>query len=82
MTTFYIWQILGIVAIVLLVIFWKNKNAVWGGLTLGIIIGIIIAIFYGNGFDWHIIGKSAISGTILGFIAELLGKGSDLLKKK
>ena len=85
MINFDIWQILGIITIILLAVFWKKKNAVWGGLTLGIIIGIIIAIFSvlkGNGFDWYVIGKSATLGTILGFVAELLGRGADLLKKE
>jgi len=82
--TYDIWVILGIVAVVLLIAFRQRQNAVWGGLTLGIIIGFIIAIifvFKGSGFDWLIIGKSAIIGTMLGFVAELLGKLSDLIRR-
>ena len=82
--TYNIWVILGIVAVVLLIAFWWSRNAVWGGLTLGIIIGFIIAIifvFKGSGFDWSIVGKSAIIGTLLGFMAELLGKLSDLVRR-
>ncbi len=50
----------------------------WGGLTLGIIIGFIITFFIKS--DWYIILKSAISGTIVGFLADLLGKISDKMK--
>ena len=85
MINFDIWQILGVITIVLLAVFWKKKNVVWGGLTLGVIMGIIItvfSVFKGSGFDWYIIGKSAILGTILGFVAELLGRGADSLKKE
>ena len=85
MTNFYIWTILGIITIVLLIIFWRKRNAVWGGLTIGIIIGFIFTIFYlfqGSGFDWFIIGKGAILGTMIGFITELLGKISNLVRKK
>lgn len=80
-----IWKILGVITLILLVIYWGRRNAVWGGFTIGIIIGLIIAIFFlfeGSGFDWYIIGKGAISGALLGFAAELLGKVSDLIKRK
>ena len=85
MIDFNIWTIFGIITIVLLILFWRKRNAVWGGLTIGIIIGIIVALFYlfkENGFNWLIIGKGAIAGTMLGFVAELLGKVSDFIKKK
>jgi len=79
-----LWPILGIATIILLIIFWRTRNAVWGGFTLGIIIGFIITIFYlfkGSGFDWSIIAKGAIAGAILGLAAELLGKVSDYIKR-
>jgi len=85
MINFDIWKILGIIAIVLLIIFWRRRNAVWGGLILGIIVGLIVTIFFffkDSGFNWYIIGKGAISGTMLGFIAELLGRASDFIKRK
>lgn len=80
-----IWKVLGIITVILLVFFWRKRNAVWGGLTIGAIVGFIIAIIYlfkGSGFNWFIIGKGAILGTIAGFIAELLRKVADLLKGK
>jgi uncharacterized membrane protein len=76
-----IWIILGIISIVLLAIYFRRgRNAVWGGFTAGIIIGFIIALF--SGFDWYIVGKGAILGTMVGFVSELLGILSDYLRKK
>ena len=83
--TNFLWPIFGILTIILLIIFWRKINAVWGGFTLGIIVGLIIAIIYlfrGKGFDWFVIGKSAILGAMIGFVAELLGKISDFFKNK
>lgn len=85
MTGFNTWTIFGAVAVVLLIIFWRKRNAVWGGLVVGVTIGIIVAFFYllkGNSFDWFILGKGAIVGIIIGFIVELLGKISDEIRKK
>jgi len=82
---FNIWMILCILAVISLAIFWRSRNAVWGGLTLGVIAGFIIAafiFFQGNGFNWFIVGKSAISGVLIGVFAELLGRASGILKKK
>lgn len=75
-----IWTILGIITPILLVVHWRKKGAIWGGFTAGIIIGLIIALF--SGFDWYIVGKSAVLGTIIGLVAELLGKVSDFIKRK
>lgn len=75
-----IWVILGVISVILLVIYFRSRNAVWGGLTAGIIIGLIVALF--SGFDWFTVGKGAISGTIIGFGAELLGKISDKLRNR
>jgi len=80
-----IWIILGIVAVILLIIYWRSRGAVWGGLTIGIILGLIVAIFYlfgGYGFRWSIIVKGATLGTMIGFGAELLGKISDFIGKR
>lgn len=80
-----IWKILGIITPVLLIIYWGRRNAVWGGFTIGIILGFLVALFFifrGSGFDWFIIGKGATLGTIWGFVAELLGMVSDRIKKR
>lgn len=75
-----IWTILGIATPILLVVYWGRRNAVWGGFTIGVIVGLLIALF--SEFDWYIIGKGAVSGTIIGFGAELLGKISDRIRNK
>jgi hypothetical protein len=69
MSIINVWNILGIVSVVLLVLLSKRKNAVWGGLAGGIIVGLIIAIIYsfkGNGFPWVILMKAAIIGILAG----------------
>ncbi|MCK5050441.1 MAG: hypothetical protein KAS53_01785 [Candidatus Cloacimonetes bacterium] len=80
-----IWEILGIISIISLIVSWRKRNAIWGGLTFGAFIGLIIAIFYvfsGNGFNWKIIAKGSIIGILLGVFAELLGKIADGFKRK
>jgi len=52
------WTYLGITSIALLIIyFFAGKNAVWGSLTIGIILGPLIAFFFapeGQYFSWLI----------------------------
>jgi hypothetical protein len=85
MTPINIWTILGAATIILLILFWRKRVAVWGSLTMGVGIGFIIAImslYKGSGFNWAIIGKGAVLGTMLCFIAKLLGMVPDYLRKK
>ena len=82
LTIFTAWKILGVIAIILLILFWKKRNAVWGGLFGGAIIGLIIAFIVKGPFDWYIIVKSATIGVFIGVFAELLGKLSDKLRRK
>lgn len=78
------WKVLGVIAAILLIInFRKGQNSVWGGLSLGVIVGLIIAIvlaFMGKGFNWFVILKTITIGIIVGFLADLLGKVPKLLK--
>ena len=79
-----IWIILGVFSIILLFVFWKKRNAVWGGFTAGIILSLLVFVLFGilgKGFNWFLIIKITILGILLGFIAEILGKASDYLKK-
>ena len=78
MESFGIYKILGIITLILLIIYWGKRNAVWGGFTIGIIVSLVVILF--SGFDWYFIGKGAVLGTIIGFGAELLGKVSDKMK--
>lgn len=85
MLNIYIWIILGTMSLTLLTVYWRNRNAIWGGLTLGIIIGFMVAIvfiFVGRDFNWPLILKGAIIGTITGYGAELLGNLSDKFRRK
>jgi len=76
-----IWIILGVVSIILLAVYFRRgRNGLWGGFTAGVIVGLIIALF--SEFNWYIVGKGAVLGTMVGFTAELLGILSDYLKKR
>lgn len=74
------WTILEILTVILLIAYRHNRNAVWGGLTIGVIVGFIVAIF--SSFELTNIIKVGVAGTLIGFVAELLGMLSDYLRKK
>ena len=82
LTNISIWWILGLLSIVLLIVFWKGKNSIWGGLTIALIAGLIISFFRESGFESIFILKCGIVGIFVGVIAILLGKISDKLKNK
>lgn len=74
------WQIvMAIVAGVLLIVFWRGRNAVWGGATIGVIVGLILALVKGN---WNLLALSFAIGTFVGLFAEGLGRLSDKLKRR
>jgi hypothetical protein len=80
-----IWILLAFIAGILLIIYWGKKSAIWGGLTIGILVGLIISIIgliKGSGFSLATIGKSAVVGTLIGLAADFLGKFGDLFRGK
>jgi len=82
---FGIWGILGIVTVVLLIIFWNSRGTVWGGFTMGITLGFLVASFLaftGHGFSWSLIWKFSIVTTILGFLSELIEILPIFMRKK
>lgn len=75
------WKILTIIAsISLIASFFRGKNAIWGGATIGLIIGTVVAIF--QKFNWPILYKAIVVGVLAGVVADILGLLSDLIKKK
>ncbi len=74
----HIWIFLSIIALILLAIYWNSRNAVWGGLMLGIIVGVLWKIF--GEIDWYAVIKVATISTLLGFSTELLGMLFDYFK--
>lgn len=60
--------------------FFRGKNAVWGGATLGALVGIVIALTRPS-FDWEVVGHSAMIGAFAGLVAESLGWIGDRLKR-
>jgi len=68
------WTFLSILAVVALLAFFSTgANAVWGGAKLGLIVGIIVAAVR-DGFDWPIVWKAIVIGTLCGVVAEVMSK--------
>ena len=65
--------ILAVVALVLLLLHIKGPNAVWGGATLGMVIGLIVALING---DWSILALIFAIGTFAGTVFEWIGRPS------
>ena len=68
------WISLSVVAaICLLVFFFRGPNAVWGGATLGVLGGVVVALVRSAAFSWMTVGKGLVIGILAGSVAELLG---------
>jgi len=63
--------VMTVVAIILLALHWKGPNAVWGGATVGVIVGLIIALVAG---DWGVLPLSFAGGTLVGTLFEWVGR--------
>jgi len=75
------WTILTIIASLAMILsFFRKQNTIWGGATIGLVIGVILSIF--QKFNWSITYKAVVIGILIGLIADLLGLLSDYLKKK
>ena len=70
------WNIIGVLAIVVLLLsFKKGRNSVWGGFTLGLILGSLIAIIYYfkmDTFRWSIIKNTVAVCVVAGFLFDIL----------
>lgn len=76
-----IWWLVSAIAMAALEkFFFRGQNAVWGGATIGAIVGVIIAIVQ-PGFDWETVGQSAVIGAFIGLLAEALGALSDRMRR-
>ncbi len=56
-------------AALLLLLHWRGRNAVWGGATLGFLIGVVVALFR-DGFDWWLVAKIATVATLISTVTE------------
>jgi len=78
------WTFLLIIATISLIIYWRGPNAIWGGILLGAIGGLLIAVvllLMNKGFHLLIIGRGIVIGILLGLVVEIVGKLSKLIKK-
>jgi len=63
--------VITVIAVILLVLHWKGPNAVWGGATLGVIVGLIVALVTG---DWSRLALIFGIGTFAGTLFEWVGR--------
>jgi len=59
------------IAIILLALHWRGPNAVWGGATLGLIVGVIVALVTGH---WYLVPRIIAIGIFAGTIFEWIGR--------
>jgi hypothetical protein len=71
--------VMTVIAVILLVLHWKGPNAVWGGATLGVIVGLIVALVTGN---WGWLARIFAVSTYAGTLFEWLGRLGDWLKQR
>ena len=71
-----VFLILGLVALVIS-FFIEERSAIWGGATLGLIIGAVIGIFNN---DFSNILRAALIGADIGLLANLLSWIANKLK--
>ena len=71
--------IMALVAIILLAFHWKGPNAVWGGATLGLVVGIIVALITG---DWSWLAIIFAIATFVGVLFEWIGRLSQRAAKR
>lgn len=48
-----------------------RTTAIGGGFTTGVIVGVVLALIYG---DWWLVGRSVTVGILIGLVAETLPK--------
>jgi hypothetical protein len=64
--------------VVLVIYFSRGQHAVWGGATLGILVGVVVGLIKGDVLNF--LGWGFIGGTLVGFVFDLLGVLSDRLQ--
>ena len=60
-----VWWILVGIAVLILLLNFRTKNAIWGTATLGLLIGLIVTVIR-PGFDWWTVGKAVVIATFIG----------------
>ena len=73
-----IFLLIGIGALILS-IFTQRKSAIWGGATIGLIVGVILGVLKG---DFSDILRAALIGADVGLLAEILELFGGRLKRK
>jgi hypothetical protein len=57
----------------LVLTFFQGRNSTWGGFTIGLLVGVVIAIvsaLLGYGFHWSTVGKTGVIAVIIGLVMD------------
>ncbi len=82
---FSIWNIVGIIAIIALMLsLFIGKNAIWGTFGLGIVIAIILGFIFktSTGFNWQLAKNVLIVSVLIGAFFEIVGRILNVNLKK
>ena len=75
------WMVIVVIAVILLLVFFAmGPNAVWGGATIGIIVGVLWKLI--GRTPWNIVVKVAAVATLAGVAAELVGRMANRLSRR
>jgi len=58
----------------------QGRSAIWGGATLGLIVGVILGCFVGK--FWTTLAYAVLVGAGVGMVAEVLGRVGDALRRR
>jgi membrane-bound ClpP family serine protease len=81
-----IWDLLGFLGFIFLIIFfYTGKNSVWGLFTAGIIIAAIVGLilFLKDGYwPWELFKRIIVVATLAGVAIEVVNRIAELVKKR
>ena len=64
-----IWWAVLLVAVLILLVHARGRNAVWGTATFALLVGVAVAALW-TGFHWWVFGDALVAGTLLGAALE------------
>ena len=80
-----IWDLVGFVAFIFLIVFfYVENNSVWAAFTLGIVVALVVGVIYlikDGSWPWALFKKIITVITLCGVLFELLGRVRSFFKK-
>lgn len=57
-----------------------GRSAIWGGATVGLIVGLVLGFFVGS--YWRTVAYAVLIGAGVSLIAQILGMVSDAMRRR